>query len=129
MGIRIPKVPQEVPVANARRHATTNMIAGRKLARPAAAPFITPPTYSAAPKSPVIFLSVVAKVRISIAGTMAIKPFGIHSIASLKVTTRLAMRYIIATISAIIPPHGSPTVASVFAKALTKLSPLQNPPT
>ena len=30
MGIRIPKVPQEVPVENARKHATRKIIAGRK---------------------------------------------------------------------------------------------------
>ena len=30
IGIRIPKVPQDVPVANARKQPTTKMIAGRK---------------------------------------------------------------------------------------------------
>ena len=31
IGIRIPNVPQEVPVANARTHATRKIIAGRSL--------------------------------------------------------------------------------------------------
>jgi len=92
MGIKIPKVPQEVPVENERIQATKKMIAGRKLARPAAAEFIRPSTYSAAPKRPVIFLRAVANVRIKIAGTIALKPLGIQAIASLKVTTRLAIR-------------------------------------
>ena len=73
MGIRIPKVPQEVPVANARNAATTKMIAGRKLARPAAAESIKPPTNTSAPSMPVMFLSAVAKVRIKMAGTIALK--------------------------------------------------------
>lgn len=30
IGIRIPKVPQDVPVANAKKQPTTKMIAGRK---------------------------------------------------------------------------------------------------
>ena len=33
IGIRIPKVPQEVPVAKARKHPTTKIIAGRKFKR------------------------------------------------------------------------------------------------
>ena len=34
IGIRIPNVPQDVPVANARKQPTTNTIAGRKLINP-----------------------------------------------------------------------------------------------
>lgn len=92
IGIRIPKVPHEVPVANERPHATKKIIAGKKLARPAAAESMSILTNSAAPKRPVMFLSAVAKVRINIAGTIAIKPLGTHSIASLKVITLLAIR-------------------------------------
>ena len=44
MGIRIPKVPQLVPVAKASRHATMKMIAGSMLNRPAEAAFMTPST-------------------------------------------------------------------------------------
>ena len=92
IGIKIPKVPHDVPVEKESTQATRKIIAGRKLARPAAAEFIRPSTYSAAPKSPVIFLRAVAKVRIKIAGTIALKPFGIQAIASLNVITRLATR-------------------------------------
>ena len=92
IGIRIPNVPHDVPVEKARTQATKKIIAGKKFARPAAAESISAPTKSAAPKRPVIFLRDVAKVRIKIAGTIATKPFGIESIASLKVITLLAMR-------------------------------------
>ena len=44
MGIRIPKVPQLVPVAKASRHATMKMIAGSMLTRPAEAAYMTPST-------------------------------------------------------------------------------------
>ena len=40
IGIRIPNVPQEVPVANASTQATKKIMAGRKRLRPAAALFI-----------------------------------------------------------------------------------------
>ena len=73
VGIRIPNVPQEVPVANARTQATTKMTAGRKFASPAA-PDIRSPTKYFAPSTVVIFLRPVAKVRIRIAGTIAMKP-------------------------------------------------------
>ena len=39
IGIRIPKVPQEVPVANERTQATRKMIAGRSAPMEAALPF------------------------------------------------------------------------------------------
>ena len=76
MGIKIPKVPQDVPVANASTQATTKIIAGRKLARPAAAESIRLPTNTSAPNMPVIFFKEVARVRIKMAGTIAMKPFG-----------------------------------------------------
>ena len=89
IGIRIPNVPHDVPVAKARPQATRNMIAGRKLASPSAAPFIRSATKYFAPRRPVIFLRAVANVRIVIAGTIALKPSGTHSIAPLKVITLL----------------------------------------
>ena len=91
MGIRIPKVPQEVPVANAMAHAIRRMIAGRKLLRASAEPkalFTKVPES----KSAVMFLRVVAIVRMRMAGTMAIKPLGMHSMASLNVTSLLATK-------------------------------------
>ena len=92
MGMRIPNVPQDVPVEKARTQATIKMIAGRKFARPAAALSISVATNTSAPKRPVMFLRAVANVRIKIAGTIALKPLGMHSIASLKVTSFLAIR-------------------------------------
>ena len=74
IGIRIPNVPHDVPVAKARPQATRNMIAGRKDAREAAEPSRAVLTNSVAPRRPVIFLRAVAKVRMSIAGTIAMKP-------------------------------------------------------
>ena len=41
---------------------------------------------------PVMFLSVRAKVRISSAGTMALKPLMMHSVAALKEMTRRQSR-------------------------------------
>ena len=91
-GISIPKVPQDVPVAKARTQATRKMIAGRNDAREAAEPSRAVLTNSVAPRRPVIFLRDVAIVRIRIAGTIAMKPLGIHSIASLKLTRRRATK-------------------------------------
>ena len=87
MGIRMPKVPQLVPEANARKQATRKMMAGSILVSPALAPCISPATYTSAPKSPVMVLRVTAKVRISMAGTMALKPCVRQFIASLKETS------------------------------------------
>ena len=88
MGIRMPKVPQEVPVAKLRAQATRKMTAGRKANRPAAAYSITPATKYLAPSRPVMFFRPVARVRIRIGGTMAMKPWGTHCMASLKLSTR-----------------------------------------
>ena len=44
MGMRMPKVPQLVPVAKASRQATTKMIAGSSMKRPSDACFIRPST-------------------------------------------------------------------------------------
>ena len=64
-------------------------MAGRKLSRLPEAPFTRPATYSLAPKLSVILLSVHAKVRIRIAGTIALKPSGMQANASLNGRTFL----------------------------------------
>ena len=74
IGMRIPNVPQDVPVANARTQATRNIIAGRNEPRASACPLMRSPTKYLAPRIEVMFLRAVAKVRMSIAGTIAIKP-------------------------------------------------------
>ena len=71
IGIRIPKVPHEVPVANAITAPITKMIAGRKFISPPAELLTTPYTKSDAPRLSVMAFSVHAKVRIRIAGTIA----------------------------------------------------------
>ena len=91
IGIRIPKVPQEVPVAKARKHPIRNTIAGRKFIRLPAADSVAISTKSAAPKLSVIAFKVQAKVRIRIAGTIALKPSGIHSIQERNTRTLLAL--------------------------------------
>jgi hypothetical protein len=73
MGIRIPKVPQLVPVAKAMKQAETNIMAGRRFAR-APAFAITDLTKSSLPRREVVFLRAVARVRMIIAGTIALKP-------------------------------------------------------
>ena len=83
----MPKVPQEVPVAKARKHPTTKIIAGRKFNREPALTFTRLATYTSAPRLSVIAFRVHAKVRIIIAGTIALNPSGIHPIQSLKVIT------------------------------------------
>ena len=87
MGIRIPKVPQEVPVENARKHATRKIIAGRKFISEPALFCTVSATKTAAPRESVIAFSVQAKVRIKIAGTIALKPSGRHFIQSEKLRT------------------------------------------
>ena len=77
---------------------------------------------------PVIFLRAVANVRIRIAGTIAMKPLGIASIASLNVTTLRMQKYAIAKTRAIRLPQGRPTVASVFENASMKFAPSRIPP-
>ena len=90
IGIKIPKVPQEVPVENARKHATKKIIAGRKFIREPALFCTASATKTAAPKESVIAFNVHAKVRIRMAGTMALKPSGRHFIQSVKFKTLLS---------------------------------------
>ena len=44
IGIKMPKVPHEVPVAKARKHAMIKMIEGRNILSPAAEPLTIPAT-------------------------------------------------------------------------------------
>ena len=69
-----------------------------------------------------------AKVRIIIAGTMALKPSGMQSMHSLKPSTlRLTYSAIVIT-SANALPTARPTDASLLENAVTKFSPAKNPP-
>ena len=95
MGMRIPKVPQDVPVANAMKTATTKMMAGSRDCRPAATPFMAPSTKAEALRisSPVVrFFREVARVRMMIGAIMAMKPSGTLFMASLNVMSFLQMR-------------------------------------
>lgn len=67
------------------------MIAGSMIFRPAAALSITPATNTSAPRRPVMPHNVHAKVRMRIAGTIALTPSGIQDIASEKLILFLAM--------------------------------------
>ena len=71
IGIRIPNVPHEVPVANARKHATKKITAGNNEIKSPATDFIDIATNSFAPRESVIDFKVHAIVRIKMAGTIA----------------------------------------------------------
>ena len=106
IGIRIPKVPQLVPVAKARNTDTRKIRAGRRLI---SAPFsakvsTTLATYSFAPRESVMALSVQAKVRIRIAGTILLNPSGRDVIHSVKERTLVARKNTIVIISAATEP-------------------------
>ena len=88
IGMRMPKVPQLVPVENARMIAMTKMIAGRKFWSPAAGPLMMSEMKILAPSESVMPLSVHAQQRIMMAGTMALKPSGKASMQSRKLMTR-----------------------------------------
>ena len=87
IGSRMPKVPHEVPVENARKIATRNTIAGSMPVSPAALPSKIPLTYYAAPSFPVRLDKVHAKDRIRMGLIMALKPSGNASMQSLKDST------------------------------------------
>ena len=80
MGIRMPNVPQEVPVEKERPTAIRKMIAGRNIIRDSAEPLTISAIKRDAPRLSVMPLSVQANVRIRIAGTIALKPAGMLSI-------------------------------------------------
>ena len=85
MGIRMPKVPQLVPVAKA-RHAADQEHDGRQEASagPRHCSYTKSRTKYLAPRESVMAFRVQAKVRIRMAGTMALKPSGMQAIISLK---------------------------------------------
>ena len=87
IGISMPNVPHDVPVAKASPIATTNSITGRSTLS-AVALCTTPETNAPASRWFVIVLSVHAKVSISIAGTICLNPAAIESIHSLNFSTR-----------------------------------------
>ena len=79
MGMRMPKVPHEVPVAKARPMAMRKMMQGRKFMKLPAELATTPATNFAAPRPSVIAFKDQAKDRISMAGTICLNPSGRHS--------------------------------------------------
>ena len=89
IGIRIPNVPHDVPVANPSKQAITNIIPGRKLMNEPALCSTKLATYGAAPRLSVIAFKDHANVRIKIGGTIALNPSGIHSMQSVKLKTFL----------------------------------------
>ena len=91
IGIRMPKVPQEVPVEKASPAATIKIMAGNTPCSPEAEPDTRSATKNLAPNSPVMPDSVQAMVRIRIGATIALKPSGIQSVKSLKVITFLSI--------------------------------------
>lgn len=107
IGISIPKVPQEVPVANASPTATTNRITGRRMLM-AVALFTMPETNAPASRWLVMVLRVHAKVRIRIAGTICLNPAATESMHSVNVSTLRHMKYIIITTRAATEPSDSP---------------------
>ena len=89
IGIKIEKVPHEVPVAKESTTAMIKIIAGRKILKPWAEPSTTDETNCFACKESVVPFKVHARQRIKIAGTIALKPSGKHSIHSLNERTFL----------------------------------------
>ena len=83
MGIRMPKVPQLVPVAKASRQPTANTITGRNICSPEAVRTKSRTKYFA-PRESVIPFRDQAKVRMRMAGTMALNPSGMQPIISRK---------------------------------------------
>lgn len=121
IGIRIPNVPHEVPVAKASNAATMNIIAGSNICRPEALLATTPDTYSAAPRESVMLFNVHASVSISTAGTMASKPLMRQLMALSNFNVRRATNIVIVRINAASEPITNPTEALLAAKASTKL--------
>ena len=86
MGTRIAKVPQLVPVENARKIPIANIIAGMITLAEALLP-TTPSTKDAIPKASPIPFKDHAKIKIVTAGTINLKPSARESINPLKVMT------------------------------------------
>jgi hypothetical protein len=89
IGIRIPNVPQEVPVANERTHAIKKITAGKTLINEPFVESTTPATNSAAPRESVIAFRVHARVRIEIGATIALNPSSRQAMHSLNLRTLL----------------------------------------
>ena len=120
IGIKMPKVPQDVPVAKAKKAATIKMMAGKSCCSSAALLATTLDTYSAAPSESVILFNVQARVRIRMAGTIASKPLMRLLIASLKGNVLRLTNIMIVRIKAANEPITSPMEALLSAKASTK---------
>ena len=86
MGTRMAKVPQLVPVENARNTAIANMIAGTMMLAEAPVPTMVFTNAPISRASPMPF-NVQAKIRIAIAGIISLKPSTKLSMNPLKVTT------------------------------------------
>ena len=121
IGMSMPNVPQEVPVAKASNAATMNIIAGSSICSPEVVLATTPDTYSAAPRESVILFSVHARVRISMAGTIASKPLIRQLMALSNFSVRRATNIAMVRINAASDPITSPTEALLAANASTKL--------
>ena len=120
IGMRIPKVPQEVPVAKDKPTAIKKIMAGSIICNPLAEPSTSCDTKILAPKLSVIAFKVQAQVKIIMAGTMALKPSGMLSMHCLKVSTRRHKKYTTAKIMAIKEPYNKPTDASLLEKESMK---------
>ena len=128
IGIRIPNVPHEVPVANARKHATKKITAGNNEIKSPATDFIDIATNSFAPRESVIDFKVHAIVRIKMAGTIALKPSTKQSMQFLNGRTLLITYKRIVITKPKKLPIARPTEASLFENAVIKSFPLKNPP-
>lgn len=120
IGIRMPNVPQDVPVAKARKAATTKMMAGKNICSPAALLATTLDTYSAAPSESVMLFSVQASVSIKMAGTIASKPLMRLLMASSNGRVRFTVNITIVSIRAASEPSTRPMDALLAANASTK---------
>ena len=89
---------------------------------------MTEATYSAAPKLSVIAFKVQAKVRIRMAGTMALKPSGIQDMHSLNFMTRRTRYKRMVNTRPKKLPIARPWEASLLEKAVTKSAPSKKPP-
>ena len=128
IGINILKVPQDVPVAKARKHATRKIIAGKKFTKSPATDFMELATKSLAPRESVIALSVHAIISIKIAGTIALNPSTRQSIHSLNGNTLLITYNNMVITNPKKLPNDKPTDALLLENASINPTPLKNPP-
>ena len=130
IGIRIPNVPQDVPIAKASPPATRNTIAGiiaGGILDAATKPPTNSPVFKSSLHTPLI---VHASVRIMKAPTIDFTPIPIPSINSLNVITLRGTKRRNATISAPNPASARALPASVFPKpSAMVIPPSKYPPT